>query len=216
MKDKILHVVRNWKTIYTIVLGVTLVSGALTASFVMYSIDEYQNPGSGRWVLMFDSAKAHNIDPGSGTTGLVNIFTIKHGQLDYDNAIAYDNANVYQHLKSVPGSSQYVLDGETPHSTAYDYVVVCQIDDNGYNTTSSSWDTSLVKAYLNVTTSDSTHTISSELMDKGAFHSASGTDHARINFYLDNSGSGYQLGVGETFDSPDPNGFKLYVWQPSS
>jgi hypothetical protein len=181
---------------------------------VLATVNFENDEESGSWVLVFDGVKAHNVDPGSGTTGLVNIFTIKHGELaDYDSAISYDNAAVYQHLKSVPGSSQYELDGETPHSTAYDYVVVCQIDDNAYD---ASWDTSLVKAYLNVTTSDNSHTISSELMSKGSFHSASGTSHARINFYLDNSGSGYQLDVGETFDSPDPNGFKLYVWQPSS
>lgn len=198
----------NKKTILGSCCIALLFAGSIFATMTMHVDEE-----TGEWVLVFDGVKAHNINPGASTTGLVNIFTVKHGELNYDNAIAYDNANVYQHLKSVPGTSQYVLDGETPHSQAYDYVVVCQIDDNAYD---SSWNTSLVKAYLNVTTSDSTHTISSELMSKGAFHSADGTNDATINFYLDNSGSGYQLGVGETFDSPDPNGFKLYVWQPSS
>ena len=149
-----------------------------------------------------------DLDPGNGVNGIVNAYTYPHSAAaTYDSGLVEGSA--YEHFDAAFVSGEE-LEGETPFNTAFDLAVEYQFSNVAYNTTSSDWDITLVKAYYN----ESQLSISSQLAEKSTdFFDQDGTTDAKINFYLLDSdggaGTGFTIGQTEQIDETQ---IKVYYW----
>lgn len=102
------------------------------------------------------------------------------------------NASSYEWLYSLNGSAT----GETPYSTAVDYVVELIVNDTvGYNESSSAWEpTNFV--FMNITVDfDWSSDVAWTRMT--AVEVANNSDFAWYNLYINNAGAGYQYAKNE-------------------
>lgn len=141
---------------------------------------------------------ATDASPGSGNCGIINVYVYPH-QSDtstYNSALSESTA--YAHFDSTPSLNES-LEGNVPYNTAFDIAVTYQFNYTvAYNTSSSSWDKDYVKALI---TSSDLGIASDTEMSEGDFYAITGNspgDTAKINFYINNAGSGYQIAHGET------------------
>lgn len=151
---------------------------------------------------------AADLDPGNGASGIVNAYIYPHSAAaTYDSALVEGDA--YEHFDAAFVSGEE-LEGETPHSTAFDIVVEYQFSDVAYNVTSADWEPTLVKAYWN----ESQLSVSSQLSEESAdFFAVDGTSDAKINFYLldadGGAGTGFTIGQGVQIDETQ---IKVYYY----
>ena len=143
-------------------------------------------------------AVAANANPGSGQCGIINVLIYPH-QSDtsvYDSSLSESDA--YAHFDSTPSLNE-ALEGNVPYNTPFDIVIVAQYNYTvAYNTSSNSWDHDYVRCLI--TCADLGISADTEMLE-GAFYDATGTsegDTVKINFYLNNGGSGYTIAHGET------------------
>ena len=202
------------KTILLITLVVMLFLGLISSQMVVNFEEFKEDPGHIEGWIKLPTVMAANNTPGAGNFGIVNVLTVTHATFDYNAGINLASSDVFEQFDGTPAVDEE-LDKTTPHGTAYDYVVIAQYPGSyAYNDSLSAWDPNLVRMVINITTSQGSHTVSSEVMEKGTFYGATGngdSDTAFINFYIDNSDSGYTLGIDETFTCPiAENGCKAY------
>ena len=153
---------------------------------------------------------ATNISVSNGNTGIMNVLTYTHQSSPYTLYDSFlDEDNAYEHMDGTPACGEE-LEHTTPHSTLFDIVVIIQWDyDHAYNTSSSSWEDTLVKVYINITSVDTElNAVSSEIMLEGDFYDIDGTNDAKMNCYVVGTG-GFDLGQDVTFTIND---IKLYYW----
>jgi len=155
-------------------------------------------------------AMAANANPGSGQCGIVNVLIYPH-QSDtstYDSSLSESNA--YAHFDDTPSLNE-PLEGSVPYNTAFDIVVVAQFNYTvAYNTSSNSWDKDYVKCLI--TCSDLGISADTEMLE-GDFYDITGNsegDTAKINFYINNAGNGYQISHGETVNITEINIYGYY------
>lgn len=151
---------------------------------------------------------ALDLDPGNGECGIINAYIYPHSASSVYNSALLE-ANAYEHFDNafVDGEE---LEGETPFNTPFDICVEYQFNDTAYNTTSSDWDITLVRAYYN----ESQLSISSQISEKSTdFFDQDGTTDAKINFYLldadGGAGTGFTIGQLEQIDDTQ---IKVYYY----
>lgn len=174
-----------------------------TASFL--SINDSENELS--FVERLDLVRnklfvsATNGTSGSVTNGaseIVNVLIYPHQGVPataYADNLSEDNA--YEHFDSSFSNGEE-LEGETPHSTTFDIVLIMQYaDEHAYDT---DWNTSLVDAWCN----ESQLSISSQIMEHSDFYDLDAGSDAKINFWLCDSdggaGSGFTITQLEQID----------------
>jgi len=159
-------------------------------------------------VAKWNLVTATDLDAGNGECGIINAYIYPHSAAaTYDSGLVEGSAFEHFDASFVTGEE---LEGETPFNTAFDIVVEYQFNDTAYNTTSSDWDITLVKAYYN----ESQLSISSQLAEKSSdFFDQDGTTDAKINFYLldadGGAGTGFTIGQNEQIDETE---IKVYYW----
>lgn len=145
-------------------------------------------------------AVAANANPGSGQCGIINVLIYPH-QSDtsvYDSSLSESNA--YAHFDSTPSLNES-LEGNVPYNEPFDIVIVAQYNYTvAYNTSSNSWDHNYVRCLI--TCADLNIGPDDEMLE-GEFYGETGTtpgSTVKINFYLNNGGSGYTIAHGETIN----------------
>ena len=124
---------------------------------------------------------------GSGEGGMLEFFVIDHATRPANYSINISEASSYV--------LNYGLDDfnlELPHGTTFDMVVKARF--NATQAYDTAWNLSRVQCYMNAT---GAFTLSSVKMSNSSII-ASNANYMWVNFYLDNSGSGYTLGIDET------------------
>ena len=162
-------------------------------------------------IAKWNLATATNVTVANTDTGIMNVGTYPHQSSPY---ALYDDAltesNFYEHMDGTPACGEE-LEGTTPHSTLFDFVVIIQWGyDEAYNTSSSAWEKDLVKVYINISCSSDAEIdgVSSEVMLEGDFYDIDAGNDALMNCYVVGTG-GFDLGqnVKYTIDN-----IKLYYW----
>jgi hypothetical protein len=151
------------------------------------------------------STVADNATPGSTTSGIINVFIMEHGHgVDLATTeITEGHSSVYAHFDAT-ASLNTTLEGEIPYDTEFDIVVLMQYNQiHAYNTSSSAFEVDYVNAQI--TSADLSINADTDMSKPAGdgetpFCTINGTNHARIQFYMDNSGSGYTMSHGETFN----------------
>ena len=141
--------------------------------------------------------------PGSSEDcGIVNIYVIDVDQMASlkDAYIAEDNANVWAHWDATPALGES-LEGNVPYNDAFAIAVYTQYNYTvAYNVSEPGWDETYVNATLSSSDLYGIDT-ATEMSESTAFFNVTGStdsDTAGINFYLDNSTSGWSIAHGET------------------
>ena len=202
----------NKKRVFAISLMALLVVGSGIGTFLYEVIEEGGNIEEAveEYQKSWKPVSATNVSVTNGNTGIVNVGTYAHQSSPYtlyDSALT--EANFYEHFDGTPACAEE-LEGETPHSTLFDVVVIIQWDyDHAYNTSSTAWEDTLVQVYINITSTDTElNSVSSEVMLEGDFYDIDGTNDAKMNCYVVGTG-GFDLGQNVKFTIND---IKLYYW----
>lgn len=188
-----------------IVVIVSLVFGAGVSGFLLVSnpsiLDDVntrdlvagvESMGSRSWkpIVLGDA------DPGGDNCGFMYFMVYPHSA---DPATTYasnlSNASAYEYSDSLNTE----LTGETPHTTAFDFVMKFRVNDTvGYNVSSSSWVDSWVRANITCNFDFATDIGADTAMT--IVQIANGSDFAWYHAYINNSGSGYQITHNEKFN----------------
>ncbi len=147
-------------------------------------------------------------DPGfdpDDPTQLINIQIRPHvanGWTTYNSNCS--NATAYEYgLGNGSGT------GETPFATTFDIVVTVEISYNdGYNQTSSAWDDSY--SWVTCTCADLSIGANTNMSE---IQIAATGDHRYLHYWLNNTGSGYTIALGESFNITS---IKYWVMRPTS
>jgi len=193
---------KKYKKRNKLLLGTTMtalvIAGVLVGMMVVPNI-LYKTGVTDIW----NTVKADDAAPGSGVTGVINVYIYPH-QADgstYDNNVTEGTA--YAHFDASPGLNDS-LEGDVPYNTAFDIVVKCQYNyTHAYNITAPGWDADYVRGLI----SCSDLSIGADTtMSESAFFNTTGNgagDTTWIHFYMNNSGSGYQISHGESVNVTD-------------
>lgn len=201
----------------TRIIGISLIATMLVATGISgFFLEVFKTRGNieeavgqyAKWNLV----SATNVSVGNGATGILNVITHTHQTSPYsayDDGINLGSASVYEQFDGTPACGEE-LDGTTPHSTAFDFVVIIQWDyDHAYNTSSSTWEKDLVKVYINCSSTDAEiDGVSSEVMLEGDFYDIDGVNDALMNCYIVGT-DGFDLGQDVAFTIDN---IKLYYW----
>jgi len=128
-----------------------------------------------------------------GATKVMYVMAYPH---QADPATAYasnlSNATAYEYYDALDSE----MTGETPYDTTFDIVVkMCINVTHGYNSTGSTWELGWVNATL--TSADLSIGANTAMNEQQI---GSGTTYLFVHYYLNNSGSGYQISHGETYN----------------
>lgn len=173
-----------------------LVAGMVFGAFVLTSLN--YNPEKKSWKLL--TTLASDVDPGNGQDGIVNVYIYPLASKSDVNT-GCSEATAYEHGDDVDGFDDGdELAGSTPVSSTYFIAIEVQFSNKAYNSTSSDWDLSLVKA--EITSSDLS--LSAVTMEEGSdFFDQDGTTDAKLTFYVDNSDNGWTMTTGLHIDVDD-------------
>lgn len=171
------------------IVGIALVTAVI---WMPYLLTPFTPVGQREW-----KAVAMDANPGAGNCGIVNVLIYPH-QSDtsvYNNALS--EANAYAHFDSTPSLNE-PLEGNVPYNTPFDIVIVAQYNYTvAYNISSNSWDKGYVRCLL---TCSALGIGTDTEMSEGNFYGESGSGNTmtiKINFYLNNGGSGYTISHGQ-------------------
>jgi len=130
-------------------------------------------------------------DPGAGASGMTLIFVYPHQAVPGTAyATNLSTAAAYAHRNTWNGT----LTGDVPYDTEFDIVIKARFNvSHAYNTTSSNWDTSYVKALI--TSADLG--IGADT-DMTVVHTANNSVYMWVQFYINNGGAGYTRTHGLT------------------
>ena len=185
-------------TIFTAVLVVAVATSYCIGPALYQSVADGDGPN-----FIINVRALDDTTPGpDDDCGIVNIYVIDVDQMSSlkDDYIAEDNANVWAHWDATPALGE-ALEGDVPYNDAFAIAVYAQYNYSvAYNITASDWD----ETYVNATLESSDLSLSeTEMSESAAFFNVTGStdsDTAGIIFYLDNTGSGWQIAHGETVE----------------
>jgi hypothetical protein len=133
----------------------------------------------------------------AGASGFCYFMTYPHSaDPATDYATNLSNATAYEFSDVLNAE----MTGETPYSTAFDFVVKFRVNATvGYNTSSSLWKDSWVRANITCNFQFATDipALSSMTIVKIA---SAGSTYAWYHGYINNAAAGYQITKGETFN----------------
>ena len=156
----------------------------LIGAFGAYLTMPPSEDGKGGFGTLKVSAAEAN--PGTGASGILEVFII-----DHDNRPADYNSNISEGDSFVLGYGVDDFSINIPHSTAFDIVVKCRA--NATHAYDTAWNLSLIRCNL---TASGALTISDVAMSEAQI--GSNSTYVWVNYYLDNSGSGYTIGRDDT------------------
>jgi len=196
------------KTIFGIMLVGMMFAGVMFSGFYagMTSIEDdkmtlWERVEQARQNMIVSATDGESGSVSNGADAIVNIYIYPH-QADtstYNSGLSEGSA--YEHFDNSFTNGEE-LEGETPYSTAFDIIIEMQYDkDHVYET---DWNTSRVWCYCNC----SDLSISSSLMSESSAFFDTDADDGRINFYLNNGGSGYTIDALEQINDIE---FKPYA-----
>jgi hypothetical protein len=204
----------NKKRIFAISLIALLMVGTGFSSFLVELVKEGGDIEKAveTYQKSWKPVSAINISVTNGNTGIMNVLTYAHQSSPYtayNSAINLGSASVYEQFDGDPACGEE-LDGTTPHSTLFDFVVIVQWDyDHAYNSSTEAWEKGLVQAFINCSSTDTEiNSVSSEVMLEGDFYDIDGTNDAKMNLYIVGTG-GFDLGQNVKFTIDN---IKLYYW----
>lgn len=151
----------------------------------------------------WQTVNAADASPGASNSGVINVYIVDNSDaVDYDSTdLSEGHASVYAHF-GAGASLDAALSGNVPYDTEFDIVIECQYNyTHAYNTSTPGWDVDYVKGLI--TCADLSIGADTEMSESTDFISNTGStssDTAKINFYMDNGGSGYTMSHGETFN----------------
>jgi len=144
--------------------------------------------------------------PGAGNSGIINVYIVNHSHSVNLAATALTEADgdVFAHF-GAGASLNAPLEGEVPYDTEFDIIIQMQYSNaHAYNSSTSGFDVSYVRALMTNTDlgiGADTEMTKPDGSGDTPFCTISGTDHAIIQFYLDDDGDGYTMAHGETFNT---------------
>jgi len=185
-------------TIFTSVLIAAIATSYCIGPALYQSIADADGPN-----IIIHVRAADDTTPGSsGDCGIVNIYVIDVDQIAgmKDSYIDQESANVWAHWDASPALEE-ALEGNVPYNDAFAIAVYSQYNYTvAYNVTQADWDENYVNATLSSSDLYGIAT-ATEMSESTAFFNVTGStdsDTAGINYYLDNSTSGWQIAHGET------------------
>jgi hypothetical protein len=133
-------------------------------------------------------------DPGAGKGGFLYFGTYPHSaDPGTDYASNLSSATFYEYTEATSGE----MNGETPHTTAFDFVVKFRVNvSQGYNVSGTTWESSWVRANLTVD-----FDFASDISDAAMtiVQIATNSEFAWYHGYINNAASGYQITHDEKF-----------------
>jgi len=132
------------------------------------------------------SANAAEADPGAGKSGILEVFIIDHASRPANYAL-----NISEGAAYTLGYGVDDFNIELPHSTTFDIVV--KVRANASDAYDTAWNMSRLQCYLNAT---GALTISSANMSETQI--GNNSTYVWVNYWLDNSGNGYTIGIDQT------------------
>jgi len=164
-----------------------VVSMLLIGAFGVYLAMPPSEDGKGGFGTLKVSAAEAN--PGAGASGILEVFII-----DHDNRPANYALNISENASYVLGyGNDTGLSINIPHSTAFDIVVKCRANaTHAYNSTGSKWETDWIRCILNATGAITINENMNEI------EIANNSNYIWVNYWVDNSGSGYTIDRDET------------------
>jgi len=160
----------------------------LMGAFGIYLTLPPSEDGKGGFGTLKVSAAEAN--PGAGASGILEVFIIDHA-----NRPANYNSNISEGDSFVLGYGVDNFNINIPHSTAFDIVVKCRANaTHAYNSTGSKWETDWIRCILNAT---GAITINENMNETEITNNS---NYIWVNYWIDNSGSGYTIGRDETLN----------------
>ena len=192
MKDKKLKIkklVRNGGILSILVIGAIV---GILWGFQMSDVVVEQMGGvpSRSWRALGDG------DPGGDVSGFMYFMAYPHqGAPGTAYASNLSNATAYEFSDSLNGE----MTGDTPHSTTFDFVMKFRVNDTvGYNTTSSSWEITWVRANITCDFDFATDIPADSAMT--IVEIANNTDFAWYHGYINNAAAGYEITHNEKYN----------------
>ena len=145
----------------------------------------------------WDRKPLGDADPGDGNTGFMYFMTYPHDPTPEDGYnVNLSNATAYEYSDS----TNTEMIGETPYSTTFDFVMKVRVNNSdGYNSTGTQWEDLWVRANLTVDFDYATDINDAAMAE--IVIATDGTTYRWYHYYMNNSGSGYQLSKGESFNA---------------
>jgi len=189
---------KNTKVFKYTPLGIVLV-GAV-AGLVVLSGMNLQTPGDGESWIKLNIASA--ADTGDGADAIVNVYVYPLSEKADITSSPYEcnEGDAYEHGDDSDGFDDgEELTDSTPVGSTYIIAIEVNFSDKAYNTTSTDWDKTLVKA--EITSSDLS--LTAEVMEEGTDFSQQSDNYAHMTFYVDNSDSGWTMTTGASLSVDD-------------
>lgn len=116
------------------------------------------------------------------------------------------NATAYEFYDGLDSE----MTGETPYSTAFDFIVKVRWNNtHAYNSSIPGWDLSHVNSTLTVDF-DYASDVGPDAAMSEIQIDTDGTTYLWVHYYLNNSGSGYQISQGETYNATNWEGWSYF------
>ncbi len=179
-------------------LGLILV-GAV-AGLVLLSGMNIQPSTDGRSRIKLNTVSA--ADTGDGADAIVNVYIYPLSEKADITASPYEcnEGDAYEHGDDSDGFDDgEELTDSTPVGSTYIIAIEVNFSDKAYNTTSSDWDKTLVKAEI----SSTDLSLTTEEMEEGTDFSQQSDNYAHMTFYVDNSDAGWTMTTGASLTVDD-------------
>lgn len=184
--------------------GISLIGIMLVTSIIALNIDINNGiENNGSWIKL-TSLKAS--DTTDGTDSIVNIYVYPDTEIADITSSPYEcnEGDSLAHGDDVDGFDDgETLTGDVPTGVNYLIAIEVNFSSKAYNTTSSDWDKTLVKAEL--TSSDLSYTAET-MLEATDFSQQDGSTSAHLTFYLNPDDS---LTTGQTITVDDVD---IYYW----
>jgi len=169
----------------SILASLVAVSMLLIGAFSMYLVMPSDDNG-GFGTLSVSAAEAN---PGAGAGGILEIFIIDHANRPANYATNISEGDSF--VLGCGNATSFSIN--IPHDKAFDIVVKCRANaTQAYNNTGSEWETDWIKCILNAT---GAITINENMNETEI---ANNSNYIWVNYWIDNSGSGYTIDRDET------------------
>ena len=187
-------------SVFALLVGMMVIS-YFSASYLMFNIDD-ENEGKSWKPLPTVMATDNTVT--NGQDGIVNVYIYPIASKSHvdgsGGASAMAEGTAYEHGDADGWTDGEELQDSTPIGANYFIAIEVQFSDKAYNTTSSDWDITLVKAEITC----AELSLSATTMEKSTdFYDQDGTSDAVICFYVDNSDAGWTMTTGNSITVSD-------------
>jgi len=173
----------------SILASLVVVSMILIGAFGVYLTMPPSEDGKGGFGTL--KVSAEEADPGAGKSGILEIFVIDHANRPANYALNISEGASY--VLGYGNATSFSIN--IPHDTAFDIVVKCRANTtHAYNNSGSNWETDWIRCILNAT---GAITINEDMSETEITNNS---NYIWVNYWIDNSGSGYTIGRDETLN----------------